>query len=60
MSSTYLPGTNAVYHTSSHTTRVSSMSPNTYNCGFNQGQEWSICAQDLQGMTVNMQESCVA
>lgn len=55
MSSPYLPGTNTVYHTSSHhPTRVSSVSPNTYNCGFNQGQEGSI--QDLQGMTVNMGE----
>lgn len=56
-SSTYLPGTGSRDHTTSHPTGVSSVSPNTYICGLNQSQEWFVCAQGLQGMTVNMQES---
>lgn len=28
----------------------------TYICGFSQGREGSICAQGLQGMTVNVQD----
>lgn len=36
---------------------ASPVSPDTYICGFDQSQEWFVCAQGLRGMTVNMQES---
>lgn len=53
-----LPHTSWHHHHESHLiplTRVSPVAPPTCICGFDRGQEWSVC---VQGLAVNTQKGC--